>query len=69
MRLADLLAGSVHEAAPQLIGWTLLLNGVGGRIVEVEAYLGERDAASHARRGPTPRAAIMWPRSTPRPAR
>lgn len=30
------------------------------RIVEVEAYLGERDAASHARSGPTPRAAIMF---------
>jgi DNA-3-methyladenine glycosylase len=30
------------------------------RIVEVEAYLGERDAASHARNGPTPRAAIMF---------
>jgi DNA-3-methyladenine glycosylase len=30
------------------------------RIVEVEAYLGERDAASHARHGPTPRAAIMF---------
>jgi DNA-3-methyladenine glycosylase len=30
------------------------------RIVEVEAYLGERDQASHARRGPTKRAAIMF---------
>jgi DNA-3-methyladenine glycosylase len=30
------------------------------RIVEVEAYLGEKDAASHARSGPTPRSAIMF---------
>ncbi|HVZ74244.1 MAG TPA: DNA-3-methyladenine glycosylase [Polyangia bacterium] len=30
------------------------------RVVEVEAYLGEKDAASHARHGRTPRAAMMF---------
>jgi len=50
-------AGAV-EAAPALLGWTFLNNGVGGRIVEVEAYDG--DEASHAYRGPTPRTRTMF---------
>ena len=31
-------ARNVHEVAPDLIGATLLVNGVGGVIVELEAY-------------------------------
>ncbi len=50
-------AGAV-EAAPALLGWTFLHDGVGGRIVEVEAYDG--DEASHAFRGPTPRTTPMY---------
>jgi DNA-3-methyladenine glycosylase len=51
--------------AEALLGKLLVRRDAGdrlrvARIVEVEAYLGERDAASHARRGPTPRAAIMF---------
>jgi DNA-3-methyladenine glycosylase len=50
---------SVHEVAPDLIGATLLFNGVGGRLVEVEAYR-HTDPAAHSFRGPTNRNAVMF---------
>jgi DNA-3-methyladenine glycosylase len=49
----------VHEVAPELVGCTLLVDGVGGRIVEVEAYDGE-DPASHGFRGRTERNRSMF---------
>jgi DNA-3-methyladenine glycosylase len=52
-------ARSVHEVAPELIGVTLLVDGVGGRIVEVEAYDRE-DPASHGYGGRTRRNASMF---------
>jgi DNA-3-methyladenine glycosylase len=52
-------ARSVHEVAPDLIGATFLVNGVGGIIVEVEAY-DQTDPAAHSVRGPTPRNAVMF---------
>jgi DNA-3-methyladenine glycosylase len=50
---------SVHEVAPDLIGVTLLVDGVGGTIVEVEAYDHE-DPAAHGYRGKTPRNVSMF---------
>jgi DNA-3-methyladenine glycosylase len=55
----DFFARSVHEVAPDLVGATLLVDGVGGPIVEVEAYDHE-DPASHAFRGRTARNASMF---------
>jgi DNA-3-methyladenine glycosylase len=52
-------ARSVHEVAPELVGATMLFDGVGGRIVEVEAYDHE-DPAAHGYRGKTARNAAMF---------
>lgn len=50
---------SVHKVAPELIGATLLFNGIGGTIVEVEAYH-HTDPAAHSFNGPTERNAVMF---------
>src|SRR5476651_1129450 len=50
---------SVHKVAPELIGATLLVDGVGGVIVEVEAYH-HTDPAAHSYGGQTPRNAVMF---------
>jgi len=55
----EFFARPVHEVAPELIGATLLVDDVGGRIVEVEAY-DQDDPASHAFRGRTARTASMF---------
>ena len=55
----EFFARSVHEVAPELIGATLLVDGVGGTIVEVEAY-DQEDPASHGFRGRTARTASMF---------
>src|SRR5882757_2519561 len=52
-------ARSVLEVAPDLIGATLLVDGVGGIIVEVEAYH-HTEPAAHSFNGPTPRNMVMF---------
>jgi DNA-3-methyladenine glycosylase len=52
-------ARSVHKVAPDLIGVILLIDGVGGMIVEVEAYH-HTDPASHSYSGPTERNGVMF---------
>jgi DNA-3-methyladenine glycosylase len=55
----DFFARDVHSVARDLIGATLLVDGVGGTIVEVEAYHHE-DPAAHGYGGRTKRNATMF---------
>lgn len=61
----EFFARPTRMVAPELLGKILLYRPnrrqvLAARIVEVEAYLGQRDPASHAYRGPRGRAAIMF---------
>jgi DNA-3-methyladenine glycosylase len=60
----DFFARDPVSVARALIGCVIVVahldRPLRARIVETEAYAGERDPASHAYRGPTPRTQIMF---------
>jgi DNA-3-methyladenine glycosylase len=55
----EFFARGAHELGPELIGATLLVNGAGGVLVELEIY-DQSDPASHSYRGRTERNASMF---------
>lgn len=59
MSLLAFLNREAAIVAPELLGARFLVHGVGGLIVEVEAYH-PTDPASHSFRGPTPRNGAMF---------
>lgn len=56
----DFFNRSTVEVAKDLLGKSLVFGNFKGLITETEAYRGLDDEASHAYRGPTTRAAIMF---------
>ncbi len=59
----ELLAADPLEVAPRLLGKLVVHGNRSARIVEVEAYRGASDPASHAFRGRTARNATMFGRA------
>jgi DNA-3-methyladenine glycosylase len=55
----DFFARSVHDVARELVGFTLLYDGVGGTIVETESY-DRGDPACHAHVGLTKRTSVLF---------
>ena len=53
-------AGDAVEVAPRLLNKVLVRGPLAGRVVEVEAYRGQEDPASHAFRGRSKRNATMF---------